>query len=188
MQHNKRIYITTNDSDREGKHLAFTFGLISSRIATGRRERGGVKLDLGEPSWRARDTRRRRGDREGGGIVEESDGDADSSTRSRERERGGIVEESDRDVDSSTRSRERKRERGGIVEESEGDADSSTREREATIPPIETPTDVVDKEISSWRRDHHFAFGTSSFIAWDRLEVGVFKVTELSSPSVRRDI
>ncbi|KAF3522904.1 hypothetical protein F2Q69_00049842 [Brassica cretica] len=101
-------------------------------------ERGGVKLDLREPSWRARDTRSRRGDREGGGIVEESDGDADSATRSRERERGGIVEES------------------------EGDADSSTRERKATIPPIETPADAVDKEISSSRRDHCFAFGFAS--------------------------
>ncbi|KAF3522899.1 hypothetical protein F2Q69_00049844 [Brassica cretica] len=49
-------------------------------IATGRRER------WSDPSWRARDMRSRRGDREGGGIVEESQGDADSTTRPIERE------------------------------------------------------------------------------------------------------
>ena len=32
-------------------------------------------------------------------------------------------------------------------------------EREATILPIETPADAVGNEISSWRRDHRFAFG-----------------------------
>ncbi|KAL0677096.1 hypothetical protein Bca4012_005077 [Brassica carinata] len=116
------------------KFKLFSLPKFSERYAeASRRSRG---------RWNRRRERRRRG------FIDEI-----------ERERGGFVEESDKDVDSSTRSRERKRERGGIVEESEGDADSSTREREATIPPIETPTDAVDKEISSWRRDHHFAFG-----------------------------
>ena len=78
--------------------------------------------------------------------------------RRRERRRRGFIDEI-----------ERERERGGIVEESEGDADSSTREREATIPPIETPADAVDKEISSWRRDHRFAFGfTFGFTSRER--------------------
>ena len=93
--------------------------------------------------------------------------------------------ESERYAESSRRSRGRRnrrrerrrhgfgdeieRERGGIVEDSEGDADSSTREREATIPPIETPADAVDKEISSWRRDHRFAFGfTFGFTSRER--------------------
>ncbi|KAF3546760.1 hypothetical protein DY000_02005319 [Brassica cretica] len=137
MQHNKRIYITTNDSDREGKHLAFTFGLISSRIATGRRERGGVKLDLGEPSWRARDTRRRRGDREGGGIVKESDGDADSSTRSRERERRnrrrerqrrGFIDEIEREKERERWNRRRERGRRGFVDQRERGDDSTDRD------------------------------------------------------------
>ncbi|KAF3581156.1 hypothetical protein DY000_02028844 [Brassica cretica] len=73
------------------------------------------------------------GDREGGGIVEESTGDAESSTRSRERE-----------ADSSRETRNRR------------------PEREATIPPIETSADAVDEEISSSRRDLRFAFGVAS--------------------------
>lgn len=55
----------------KGKNLAFDFGLISWMIATGRRER------WSEPSWRARDTQSRRGDREGGGIVEEIERETD---------------------------------------------------------------------------------------------------------------
>ncbi|KAF2594658.1 hypothetical protein F2Q70_00044320 [Brassica cretica] len=103
-------------------------------------ERGGVKLDLREPSWRARDR-----------YAESSRRSRGRHNRRRERRRRRFVDEIER-------------ERDGIIEESEGDVDSSTkeREREVTIPPIETPADAVNKEISSPRRDHHFAFGFAS--------------------------
>ncbi|KAF3587457.1 hypothetical protein F2Q69_00028527 [Brassica cretica] len=112
MQHNKRIYITTNDSDREGKTLSFYY-----------RER------YAEASRRSRGRRNRR----------------------RERQRRGFIDEieREREAESSRRARETRIRR-------------PEREREAAIPPIETPTDAVDKEISSWRRDHRFAYDFAS--------------------------
>ena len=98
-----------------------------------------------EASRRSRDTRRRRGDREIRGGVEEIEREAESSKRAPE---------------TRNRRQDRERERGGFVE---GDAESSTRERETTtIPPIETPADAVDEEISLSLRDLRFAFGVAT--------------------------
>lgn len=133
MQDNKRINITTNDSDIKGKQLSFFFRFDFVQDSHGPER---------EVDWSAWST----------WAIVESERYAEASRRSRgrrnrrrERRRRGIVDEIERE-------RRIRLGRCGIVNQ---------REREATIPPIETSVDAVDEEISSSRRDLRFAFGVA---------------------------
>lgn len=120
MQHNKQIKITKKDSDIKGKIHSFTF-----RGEPRAGERGGVILQRGQPSRRARETQSRRGDRERCGVVEETERDAESSRRERDddstetdMESTNRDDESDeREAESFIRSLTDEEITGGVVEE-----------------------------------------------------------------------
>ena len=129
---------------------ALPWDLISSRRPTGRRGERESHRVTASPR-RIRERRSRRGDRERLGVVEERDGDGDST----ETDAGWLPQ---REIlwrgEPSRRARESRSPR--VVEETERDSCISRRETATAIKPTQTRDDCLEEisPIESSRRGH----------------------------------